>query len=1088
MNCYQGKCLSCISGQSLDQNTGVCGSCLSGQSTLLEERLCISNTCELNKLITRISDTTCTRQCSNPSSYYLPSNGCANTCPSICKTCNGPAITNCLSCYSPRVLNLQTYSCDCPVGTNASSNGNCISISTIALAGDIISQSCTDFQLTASIRKDESQAYTIKYTWSLARSTANQASTAAIKNYLANQNSSIIFVPNSLLERNNQYNYTVSYTNIIGDVFTAFLVTRTIADYIPNINIDGGNNQILTSSKINQIVALATYSQCWDLSQPVQVQWSYVSGQALDVNSLYSPQTPLKLQIPKCTLQPNTWTVIQFKAWIDKYTWLSQTQTINITVLSEEFDIGIVSGNRESPQDVNLTLSGYVINTATCSSSASITYSWSCYKAIVTLNQTNNTVTSDNDVNSVNIANSEMLSTFAVLNEVEDSYMSYDFDYYNNNDTVHFVMCSDPDKIFNRSSLNSTIIVPTYYFQQGDILQFNLTGKKGNFLDTASTQVAIQSTTELLLDINLGNIQKYTSNLEYQITGQVVTKITIPETFQYNWTILPYIPSISFQNQLKIAPNTIGLDNSVDFLKIMFSVQSTDYYGSTFSLLPINRPPANGTVVIFPSSGTSLSTYFSIVTDDWSDDDLPLSYQFTYAFADNPSMQILLTEPQYTPQTSTFLPGKSPGVAVILQVTARDSLGASSVAKGTVVVKSSATDLETSIANAQTILDSLEDYDPFEKLKVIAVLNSEICQWEDEITSTKSTQPCPDCSGNGFCLSNITRCECNAGWTLADCSLKETDYQALMAFKQESLQEIQNNTDMYSTDAGKEMLYSILSLASENAIFSNIDSLSIIQGVLEDSLNITNNSTTLNDDEATSISKILSNMLMYSAVYDCAGMTSFTQQLRNKTTLYLNKISQSTLASKLPGENSTVITTSSFDIYLEKVNLCDLDNRVISTSPGSPQLSFDLTAEQNKNCSYEVNLQYYAFSDGLMECSTNVQAGDKTHLALQFSNAVTGEVINISVAVNINFEGGHTCPSKCTTKSDGTCHCSDLTSFNIKDQVKQIFTLSQISLLFNLKALLSFEFWQAGSFLGAPCFHPVVFSYLLYCQVQVSLL
>ena len=1063
-NCYKGQCLSCTEGNLLS-SAGTCGVCSGTQLALIEERLCISDACEDNNFITRNSDSTCTRQCPNNGFYYEVTDGCTNGCDSLCSSCMGPGTNDCLTCNSPRVINSMNNTCDCPVGTTVVDTGECISTSILRIYGNEISQSCMDLQLEAIIRRDESQTYNITFTWSLASTTAS-SSAAAIQSYLSNQTERIIFIPNQLLVRNNVYNITVSYYNVLNEQLQNYLVTKTIGDYIPNVNIDGGTTQTMVSFNADAIVALVTYSPCLDLSTPLQVNWSFVSGDNIDVNSFYDPTNPLALALPKCSLQPGSISVLQFTAWTEDFKWLAQAQTISVFVLPEDFNVGITNGNRDHPQNIDLPLSGYIVDQSSCQSEQPVVYEWTCYKTPTVTTPTLNPDTESNleageNIEALSSENIETLIVYGPVTELGEISIMDELE--GANTLTGFVPCNDPDLIFNRQSSNSSIVVPNYYFTEGDIMYFNLTATRGAYSDFSTTEIIIAASNDIALEIICSTCAKYSTNLQYNILGNVINDITNGESYQYTWTIEPSLPFYAFQNQLKILSNNVNIDSSINYIKITLNAQSSDYFGSTFSLLPINTPPNNGTILVFPTSGPSLTTYFNILTKNWDDVDLPLTYQFSYSYSDNPTQITLLTDFQFTSQTSTYLPGRDPTATIVIQAVAQDSYGSTATVNTTVLVTSQAADLPNSVNRTNTILSSLETYNPLETLKVVNVLNGELNQWQDN--QEVSNLGCFECSGNGLCNQDLNRCVCNSGWTLPDCSFDTDHYQSVVGFRMLSLQQAQNNTQLAEDNTGKLLMYSALKVATQNGIFSNTGTLVATQNILENSLNVTNDTNVLSDDEADSVSRILSNMMSYSSAYDCNGQTDFTSNLRGKIQKYLDRVGNSSLSSLLTGESSSVINTDNFNVFVQKVRLCELGNQVFSAGDTTPNITFNINSQLQQDCTVEVALQYYAFSKGLLNCSATTSTDDKSHVVLILTDASTGQPMYLTNStLTIQYPQSSECPTGCDLDNSGSCLCASTSVFNAQSQIENLFTISQLTLLFNIQALLTFAFWEAGSF------------------------
>jgi hypothetical protein len=74
----------------------------------------------------------------------------------------------------------------------------------------------------------------------------------------------------------------------------------------------------------------------------------------------------------------------------------------------------------------------------------------------------------------------------------------------------------------------------------------------------------------------------------------------------------------------------------------------------------MGKPPANGTISVYPSNGTALSTQFVVATEGWEDDatSYPLSYVFQYALStgDMTLLDVGLFSPAQSLPTELMLP------------------------------------------------------------------------------------------------------------------------------------------------------------------------------------------------------------------------------------------------------------------------------------------------------------------------------------------------------------------------------------------------------------------------------------------------
>jgi hypothetical protein len=73
----------------------------------------------------------------------------------------------------------------------------------------------------------------------------------------------------------------------------------------------------------------------------------------------------------------------------------------------------------------------------------------------------------------------------------------------------------------------------------------------------------------------------------------------------------------------------------------------------------VNGPPIGGSFTVSPSSGTGLSTLFTLAASSWSDDDLPLTYQFMFVSPVGDGSQLMLRSAVQSTSASMMLPSGS---------------------------------------------------------------------------------------------------------------------------------------------------------------------------------------------------------------------------------------------------------------------------------------------------------------------------------------------------------------------------------------------------------------------------------------------
>lgn len=266
-------------------------------------------------------------------------------------------------------------------------------------------------------------------------------------------------------------------------------------------------------------------------------------------------------------------------------------------------------------------------------------------------------------------------------------------------------------------------------------------------------------------------------------------------------------------------------------------------------------------------------------------------------------------------------------------------------------------------------------------------------------------------------------------------------------------------------DTVKDMIYQVLQDAVDNQHFNTNTTLTLVQDILEDTLNLKDPNTLLTPEQAKALSEILSDMLSFSATYDCSKSTKFTNDLMIKTQQYLEKIAQSSLNGKITNENATIIDTDNIDMYFQTLSICSINNLVVSAGPSSPQVTINVNTGLTANCSSELDLEVYAFNDNLLNCSKEVSSdNNKTIIGINITDPNTGKTPN-NVSIIIDYDGDESkCPSSCKVLPDKRCYCKDLSPFDVKNQIEKMFGDSNLSYLENIESLVHFKFWTTAGF------------------------
>jgi len=78
-------------------------------------------------------------------------------------------------------------------------------------------------------------------------------------------------------------------------------------------------------------------------------------------------------------------------------------------------------------------------------------------------------------------------------------------------------------------------------------------------------------------------------------------------------------------------------------------------------------------------------------------------------------------------------------------------------------------------------------------------------------------------------------------------------------------------------------------------------------------------------------------LLSYAGISDCKAEGEFTEELKNKTKAYMNKITQSLAAELVPNSNPILLVVDDYSLYANKIGACQLnENYVVEIDEQSP--------------------------------------------------------------------------------------------------------------------------------------------------------
>jgi len=514
-------------------------------------------------------------------------------------------------------------------------------------------------------------------------------------------------------------------------------------------------------------------------------------------------------------------------------------------------------------------------------------------------------------------------------------------------------------------------------------------------------------------------------------------------------------------NKLKIYENSHQFRSSgIEFLTVNFKVSSFSNQNSAFFQLPINMEPTGGSVGVFPNIGYSLDTSFYLSAVDWIDENLPLSYIFSYSYGANGEYRDL-TYKQGDPFTFTQLVAPVSGSIVYLKVKVFDSLDSVSFATTAVNVEKRITSNDP-IEETKNSLELILKIDPLESFLKLSLLFQNLANWIEAIF-TQTSPGCPVCSGHGVCINN--RCVCNPGFSLPDCSYEVAKIEEIMSAKLYLARKAESAMNIANVSSMRGLLMDSIKKTSNDIIFTRNATLEGFQGILASMID-KNLKGFLQDDELKDMAEILDNFLSYAAETDCGIETDFTKNLEQITNDYLETISVSSLYEKIPSEPAFVFHTENFHVYTQKVPLCLISALSISTGPQTPIIQLfpkNNTEFTSIDCLTEITIKYYLFENNIFNCEDTrilAQNVNKSLIAMEIADSATGLELDSLEAV-IQMAAIGFCPEGCDQFEEGSnlCKCLDLRVFDTRKQISSIFQNSRANYITNISAI-SDSIWE----------------------------
>ena len=479
---------------------------------------------------------------------------------------------------------------------------------------------------------------------------------------------------------------------------------------------------------------------------------------------------------------------------------------------------------------------------------------------------------------------------------------------------------------------------------------------------------------------------------------------------------------------------------------------------------PLNLEAQDGNITVSPlTHGVPLQTVFVASAVNWT---YPgggaLNYGFSY-FLPNPNdandnrynfhNAYLISPPSSNPTVSFYLPNYD---KLWIKLSVQDPTGCLTEFSQVIqLAKSFTNDIDelNKISNfASTIVASdmalgslyliaseIMNIDNLIDCKFNTLQNMEVCT----SGNIEPRHPNPEftCSGNGA-WTNTSRCRCNKGYYLADCSMNETIFNQQLSIRQKLLdfttQKVFQDTSVAIQKAG----LSILDSLSAHAFLNTNQTLSQTLSSLNASLSVIQ-SYSPSDSVQPLIqlaANVLSNVMNATIEKDCGLTTNFSLQAINSTFQLLETLAGLSLRGII--YNESTIETNNIFVSVQVVSKNSLETYRSRFNPSYPQVQLNSSVNDYALPDYIAVVYLYLKID-----PTSCYDQPSANFVFMLRDASTFLPLQKKPPVKISYPNSNfACAPVCTQLTVGAgrviCDCSDLGFFEIDSQLGRIYNVT----------------------------------------------
>jgi len=551
---------------------------------------------------------------------------------------------------------------------------------------------------------------------------------------------------------------------------------------------------------------------------------------------------------------------------------------------------------------------------------------------------------------------------------------------------------------------------------------------------------------------------------------------TTDDYYTYEWFIMT--PGVEFVYANEVLTIKAFTESRFSTFPSEITVQvyvTTNFQNSITATvtIPVNLPPRDG-LIIAPDPLSILSTAI-IQTTGWNDpeSDTPFLYSFAYTHGvvqSSLGVNWIQLGPGFISDTSVTyqfpIGQEAHDYKISLIVWAKDTREAI----GFVISQ-----IRAPPPSLDELIAALDNYNLEDILQILI----------DSITAIergylKTATLCPNCSGNGVCVSGA--CVCNSTFTLPDCSVSTSNMSKLIQLKEKSYTVINNFLKTNPTNQTTlKKISTLIGVTEVNIKFTPsataIKGLNTYKKHLEYLKNMSFITTEVLDETSRAYDRILNHLRD-----TCDLSSSITEEIVKETPSIIDHLTYELLRYATPDGPQRIIEYSNFALLAQRVKVSSLPNKQFSINSSTPLMVFPPNGISLGNEVSVVDIQYFYFHPNITQCfggnKMSYGIGVKktgTTLDQSYTNS-QAFTVKVPVKSGEDFQCADGCEKETVDREGGaiyaSCTCKNLDVFK-PSVVASFLANSNLAKLANAEILLTYDF------IGSPVVWMIVVIWII---------